>query len=350
MGVSKKVWLDRRSRKLQRSKDTRKKYVKKRGYFNNSKRSSNKDDYDINWGRINKEAPKVFSFIMNPIETISFFCSLITDIKNGSHNNTYFLNSENVVEVTTDALVYIITIIRNIKINRIKQYRFVGNLPNIPSVQDVYIKSGFFNYVKSTKKSAVKDNDVVQIICGTNTDQAVAKEICLFAMDKLQKSKQFTRTLFVTLIELMSNVVHHAYNANNEELMNECWYLYAEYKEEEDCVQIIFVDTGLGIANTVRKNFWESINLKKSSDSTLIASAFNGDFRTETKKRNRGLGLPAIKQFAINGELNNFTVVSGKGSFKISHDSGSINIHKNDYDSNIYGTIYSFQIQNRSVV
>ena len=191
-----------------------------------------------------------------------------------------------------------------------------------------------------------KSSDKVQIVNGKVTDQEVARKMCIFVIEKLKTDKIFTNTLFKTLIELMSNAVHHAYNTNNEELMYPCWYIYAEYVNDNK-VQFIFVDTGLGIANTVRKNFLEKIRLKSNSDSGLIESAFNGEFRTETGKKNRGLGLPAIKDFVLRGNLNDFFVLSGKGSYKLTECNGKNILQKNDYINNILGTVYSFQIEYR---
>ena len=77
----------------------------------------------------------------------------------------------------------------------------------------------------------------------------------------------------------MSNVYFHAYT--NDELMKPVWYMYAEYTN--NCVRFIFVDTGMSIARTVRRNsIYEKVvkKLNIDNDSKLIKSAFDGAFRT----------------------------------------------------------------------
>ena len=54
---------------------------------------------------------------------------------------------------------------------------------------------------------------------------AVAKNICDFVSSRFNKNYKFTIDLYKTLIELMSNTVHHAYDEKG--LMAPCWYLYA---------------------------------------------------------------------------------------------------------------------------
>ncbi|WMJ88881.1 ATP-binding protein [Anaerocolumna sp. MB42-C2] len=345
MGLTRKEWLDNKSKKYN---------IKKRNKKYNPNKTSNNlaktpkianDFYNVNWGFYTKDAPTIFSFIKNTDYTIMYFNDIINEIRNGKFKQTFFIDSANVCLVTTDALVYIIAIIHNIKLNRIKRYSFKGNLPNIERAKKTYLESGFFNYVELTYKELPKSNEKMQIVTGKVTDQSIAKQMCLFVMQKLDENRAFTTTLFKTLIELMSNAVHHAYN-DDDELMFPCWYLYAEHIDNK--VQFIFIDTGLGIANTVRKNFWEIVKLKKNTDSDLIESAFNGEFRTETKQKNRGLGLPAIKNFVVSGKLSNFFVLSGKGICKLYNEGNKNNLTKIENNNRIYGTIYSFEITGRS--
>lgn len=345
MGISNKEWLDKRSRNLQKKRNK----VKDRRYYgtniNNSSRGADiKEDtyYNINWPEYNVKAPQIFSFIKNSQEVISFFDDILTEIKRQRYKQKFFIDSEDVYDVTIDALVYIIAIINNIKLNRTMLYSYAGNLPLSLEAQKAYCESGFFKYVKSKLPEALCPNSKLQIMSGKITDQNTARLLCLFVMEKLHVDRVFINTLFKSLIEMMSNAVHHAYK--DEELMIPCWYVFAEYNG--DSVKFVFVDTGFGIANTVKKKFWEKLGIN-NADSELIYSAFYGGFRTETNLKNRGLGLPALKEYVIDGYFNEFFVLSGQGSLILEKDGAQNKLTKQEYNNKIYGTIYSFEIRAR---
>ena len=135
------------------------------------------------------------------------------------------------------------------------KYSFRGNLPNNNFAAQVYNNSGFMSYVKSKSKRLPASGDKIQIKSGNKTDSIVASEFCTFVMDKLNKTLKDVLPIQKVLIELMSNVYHHAYN--NDDIMQKKWYLYAEHTQAS--VRFVFVDTGSGIAKTVRKNFWEKL-------------------------------------------------------------------------------------------
>lgn len=90
--------------------------------------------------------------------------------------------------------------------------------------------------------------------------------------------------------------------------MHFCMRMTAKLRQKRngnDRIRFIFVDTGFGIANTVKKNFKEKVQQLFGkmlglgiaiNDAQLIQSAFNGDFRTSTNQDNRGNGLVTVKK------------------------------------------------------
>lgn len=342
MGIkSRKIWNDRRSKKLRDKKYGHYKihqYVFDREEI---KEIPNTPIITNNVKEYKAEAPIIFSFIDNTDETAQMFVGLINEITKGTFKRRFFFDSSNVEIVTVDVLVYIIAVMRNMKFNQIKQYIFAGNLPINERAKRVFEESGFYKYVQSKSCQLPPNNEKMQIVSGKKTDSVTASLICHFVMDKLGKNMVYTQFLYKTIIELMSNTVHHAYH-DREELMNPCWYLYAEYNDGK--ISFIFVDTGLGIATTVRKDILERIKLK-ANDADLLESAFAGEFRTETKKHNRGLGLPALKQYVLEKKFSAFSVLSGSGSYKYN---GNINeFEKDSFNNKIYGTIYVFEIEEK---
>ena len=138
----------------------------------------------------------------------------------------------------------------------------------------------------------------------------------------------------------MTNTTQHAYNTRFNSLNS--WYLYAE--SLQDKVRFVFLDTGLGIPTTVKKNFFEKI-LPLSKDCELIKSALKGDYRTQTKQKNRGKGLPQISECFSLGILENVSIYSGCGCCKLTDKNGDYDLI--EYKNKIFGTLFSWEISRK---
>ncbi|WP_313583318.1 ATP-binding protein [Lacrimispora sp.] len=329
-----KLWLDRRSRKLQKLNTRKKKGISKNRIRVPLHAGETKDIYIA-------KAPSDFSFIQNTQETISYFMDILEQMERKRQKQMFFLDVAEVTSVTTDALVYIIALLYNLKRNLLMNYSFKGNLPKEKAAEKVFLESGFLNYVKTKRAVMPKVNDKVQIISGTITDTTVAGQICDFVNSRYDRDYKFTQPLYKTLIELMSNTVHHAYNKNT--ITVHSWYLYAI--DMGSTIQFTFIDTGEGIPNTVKRKFLEKIPFFVK-DSDLIYSAFMGESRTETGLYNRGHGLPALYEKVISGKLKNFYVLSGTGCCKSVMENDTIRLEKIDYEKEIFGSIFQFEIEN----
>ena len=332
-------WLDYHSRKAQKNKKGKKKkshYSKKSHIVQSS--TFGEDN------RITLAPPENFSLLDNPEETMRFFKEFAKEIEKPRKDVLFYVDSSKVNHVTADALIFLIAILENDVTNRNKNYMFAGNYPCNKEANIVYQESGFNDYVRSKKKELPKETNRMRIVGGIKNDPDIARGICDFVISKLGKKRQEIMPLQTILIELMSNVYHHAYDKNS--FMRKKWYLYAEYVDSH--IQCIFVDTGFGIAKTVRKNFMEWIGNTLgvyTKDAALIESAFNGDFRTATKETYRGNGLNSVKNKVIEGPFLGFDVLSGKGHVSISKQSDSYKIQGTNYDTALYGTLYAFTIE-----
>lgn len=327
--IKRKLWLDRRSRRL------KKKRKKKRHIFvQNSTDKENKEYYVA-------RAPKMFSFVDNTEETIKYFMDIKKEIEKRKHNEVFFLDSSDVEQVTTDALIFVLAILYNLKLSVIMNYGFSGNLPKEKRAENVYLESGFMNYVNSKKAGMTKVDNKVQILSGMYTDPDVARKICDFVSSRFHKSYIFTIDLYKTLIELMSNTVHHAYDI--ESLTQPCWYLYAA--DIGNSIRLTFIDTGDGIPKTVKKKWVEKI-IPVKKDSEFIKSALLGESRTETGLYNRGHGLPALYEKVISGKLKKFFLLSGSGCCISVENGDMVQLEKRDYKQDIFGTIFQFEIVN----
>ena len=331
--VVKKKWHDRRCVKL---RDTH----KKKAGMTSSKRRIYAYDSE-NRPPFIATAPTIFSFVKNTEETISYFTDIITQIDQRIFKQHFFIDSSRVEEVTADALIYILAILYNIKLNPLMKYTFKGNLPNNKLAAAVYRDSGFMNYVETKRPVMPRTDDKIQILSGKQMDPETAKLVCEFVMSQFNQPRLFTRDLYKALIELMANTFQHAYTNSKR---SPYWYLYAI--NLGDRIQLTFIDTGEGIPSTVKKKFLERFP-GVITDSGLIHSALRGESRTGTNLSNRGHGLPALYDFCKSGYLQNFYILSGKGCCIARDSNGAIDFEKYDYPNGISGTIFRFEIINK---
>ena len=110
-------------------------------------------------------------------------------------------------------------------------------------------------------------------------------QFCEFVTSKLEKQRCEVMSLYVVFIELMSNVYHHAYG--NNDFMARQWYIYAEHVDNH--IQFVFVDTGMGIAKTVRKNFGEVIQMEVGA--LMVGKIVNHDIKTFKRGDEKGYFL-----------------------------------------------------------
>lgn len=333
--------------KLKMSNWQRKKYKWKIKHVREGNEKKNKKTYySVDKKQISTPnryvAPEIFSLQDNTEETMCFFRKIVDDMNYKIINQSFFIDSSKVVKVTVDALIYLIALMKNAKLSKGLNYRFRGNFPVNEDALKVYQESGFMEFVKSNLTTIPQNSEKFKIITHHLNRPELSKKVCEFAMDKLGMTRVETSDLQRIFIELMSNVVFHAYNDTSG--MKKSWYLYAEHIN--NYIKIVFVDTGLGIAETVRKNQYEKmIRLLGigAKDGVLMKSAFEGKFRTKTEEKHRGNGLKYVRDRAVNGLFRNFKVISGKGQCWIDKKNNlNGKIKERVFNESIWGTIYTF--------
>lgn len=330
--IKQKRWHERRSKKIQKKWYGKNKRIRSYATENNLKVSIKYNSEH----QVVAETPENFSFLQNPEETIEYFDDLISIIQQKKFGQKFYLNSINIKNVTADALIYMIAIVYNIKMNKALKYEFTGNVPVNKAARKVFENSGYLNYFKTNSLVMPKGNEYVRIICGKNVDNNVAQIICDFAIERLGITRLDTKVLYATLIELMSNTAKHAYQ-QEKTMMVPCWYLYAMCADNR--VLIAFIDIGEGIPNTIKKKWTEKIN-PFIKDADLLKVAFTESGRSETGLEYRGRGLPDLLNHVRLKNLRDFFVMSGHGS--CTYDLNDDKLMLKEYERSTHGTIYSF--------
>lgn len=303
-----KEWLKRKQKKRMRQL-TRKKnnhYSIPNGKVKTLK--NKKEPYAL-------EVPKIFSLSENSNETVKFFDKVFDVIKKCEKGNKLFFNLSSVERVTPDAIMYLIAVVNNAKIVQAFRIQCSGSLPRNDEARQLIEKVGFFDYVKVNGKiPKTKDPDRIRIMQGFESSGLTTSIICDFVNEKMDiNSKLATKRLYPLLVEMMTNVKQHAYKDSSSTMIPK-WYVYVENCESD--IQFIFLDSGSGIPNTIRKNWTERLKDFINGDKdepTYIEAALKGAFRTETNQGYRGKGLPEIYNAVTNPQnrLSQMTIISG---------------------------------------
>lgn len=285
-------------------------------------------------------APTNFSIINNAEEVTSFFRDIKSYLSSSRNKtiNMYFRLDE-VQQVTTDAIMYLLALIKNLQKQKLTKHKFSGNAPADKRAKEIFVQSGFYDFVNS-KMPKITNADKITIRTGQSNDSKVLKEICDFIIEKANTTRVHTRFLYKMMAEMMYNTHEHAYETKSAFLKN--WYIYVELSDK--CIKTTFLDTGLGIPSTMRVKLSEKI--LNSPQNELILAALNGENlnRSRTKLPYRNNGLPTIKKYAENKNIYNLHIISNRAVCKINDASGNMTLETYDQRTSIMGTIYYWEV------
>jgi anti-anti-sigma regulatory factor len=260
-------------------------------------------------------APACFDLRNNTEETLKFFNTLNLYT---SRQTKIYLDLSQVQQLSTDVIGYLLS-----RLEPSKQHGYnteiSGNNPKEPKCNELFRKSGFYNYVRHNRNAPLFDKDVYAIESGHKVEPRKAAEIKRFVAERLpEKAAGDLRRLYETVVECMANTNNHAYP---EDRPYKKWWLTALFNSEKHSVQITFLDNGLTIPSTMRRDFHEQIRklfanvtgVGDVKDFRLIESALKGRFRTRTKQRSRGKGLPRIYKSSREDKIKDLLIVSKRG-------------------------------------
>ena len=306
--------------------------AKPNNYIKKAQAPTRKNDIET----ITVTAPQNFSIINNADELSKFFEEITYYLKNHKKNKVVVnFNLGPIEQVTIDAIMYLLAIIKNLQLNDLTRHKFEGNLPKNEPALSKFKESGFLNFVNSNVKKVTANENKIAIRTGQSNDGNILKEICDFVIERAKCTKAETKFLYPLMAEMMYNTHEHAYG--NKSITMKNWYIFVEC--EDNLIKTTFLDTGLGIPSTIKKRLGES--LFKEREDKLLESALNGEFRSKTKLTYRNTGLPTIKDHAMKREILNLHIVSNKAYCYINEDNSVV---RQEIESKVAGTIFYWEV------
>lgn len=281
-------------------------------------------------------APKNFSIVENTDETLKFFDRLIELVEKKVNIE---LDMTKVESLTPGTILYLISLFREWYEDGLK-YKIRGDAPKNEECQELFVKSGFYQYVESEVSKNIKaDKNIFTIKEGNKCEPLLATKFIKHVRDYIgiDGPTKETKSVRTVLIECMTNTHNHA-SGNRQHPAR--WYLMAYNKNNE--VHFTFLDSGVGIPSTIQTNFAEEFlriaPILKGREDKLIKAALDGEFRTSTKEKKRGKGLPKIMSIAQDKIIKESVIISGTGFVNCSSNTTKELKHR------FHGTLLSWKI------
>ena len=355
MNIIKKTSTEYREwKKRNDAKKLRNKTKRKKKKSNNSHAISNKNSTIQPYKTFT--VPQVFSIIENPEQTIKFFNSILEIIekirkmvkqrKTKQSMYLFKIDMKEVKKITGDALMYLLTVIKNTRGKKSLTVNWIGNFPDDKEIREFLQASGYLDYMKTDKRNLIKTNEKIQIRTGKTyvyrDNKDIRKEVVDFTVEKLKKNKKEMLFLFNILTEVITNI-EHAYNIKDDLIFDPSWYIMVE--NNPDRIKYTFMDNGLGIPTTVKKKLFEEILKKFNIDTEYkyIKTALDGSYkRTQTEKRERSTGLPDVYEKLKNKKICNLIIISNSAYY--------CEDNPKDINENLIGTIICWEIEKEKSV
>jgi hypothetical protein len=261
-------------------------------------------------------APKHFSFVEKPEETIKFINKLERLYLN---NSSVFVNLKDITYLDYSAVTILVSVMFSFKTRNIK---FNGNFPQNGDLAKLLINSDFFKYLNKPighklEYALGKENQIF-----TRANKEVNSELGYVVMAEASTTiwgeKRTCKGLQRTLLELMQNTNNHAdINKKGEKH----WWLSVNHDKPNKRVSFIFIDYGVGIFESLKHkpndNKWfgwfEKIKnrLIHGDNSEIFKLLLEGQMHlTVTGQHFRGKGLPGIREVLSRNQISNLRVIS----------------------------------------
>nr|WP_315423194.1 hypothetical protein [uncultured Pedobacter sp.] len=248
--------------------------------------------------------------------------------------NPIHFEIEHIKSLTQDAIAVLIGIISDGDFNKIN---ISGGIPAEPIVRELFIKSGFFNYVRSNITTSGNINLLLHQRSNKQVNTAIAKEACTRGILHTFKKLEIFEPLYDILIECMSNTHNHA-DPKEDGVYD--WWLSTHFDDKTNITYYSFFDLGVGIFESISvKDYKEALrNMGLIKNIDLINDLYKGEIKSRTHLPERGKGLPQIHSYAGHPNIKNLTLITNNVSSNMSKNTNF------ELKFNFSGTFYYWEL------
>lgn len=240
-----------------------------------------------------------------------------------------------VVNITVDALIYLLALIKSIRQIAPTLYAFQGNMPKDDKAKLLVSESGFLDHLQSSNIKMAYNSNKMRIVSGNNVDPDVLRDAIDFIKEGNNITKSNTRVLYNIIGEMMANASRHAYDESKN--YTQKWLLFIEKSSEK--IKFTLLDTGLSIPYTVNKKIFSDMF---KDDCYMVKSALKGELRSKTGLPYRGKGLPEIHNAIIDDNVHNMDIISRKACCRLKN--GADEISSVELKNELMGTLYYWEL------
>lgn len=228
-----------------------------------------------------------------------------------------------------------------------------------PKIRHLLGGLGFFRLLQASYPRHLRAKDKAQLIDDSHyVEYRTEKRTLGIVADKLYNEDLADflgevpdkRRLYAALAEAMNNVVKHAYDDPKYELPN--WWLSAAYDNNSREISILIFDQGVGIPNTLPRNFSDSVqsvrlSMKGEVSDAILIQAAHEIHRTSTRASNRGHGMQRdIRRYGLNTDFEgSYSVTSRRGRYQEIRTNQNANVIMRSYASDLQGTLIEWRLK-----
>ena len=280
----------------------------------------------------NIPAPEEFSLIDNTEATLEYFKLAKSELTKGYPIN---FDISHIKTLTPDAII--------LQIARIKDENFhfnngiLGNAPENPKLKELFLQSGFYQYVKTRGPKPIGKDKLIHKITDNKVEPQIAKEACITGLNHTFGNEEIFDPLFDILIEVMQNTNNHA----GETRGKYDWWLHVYNDPNSQTSKYTFLDLGIGIFESIPvKSFIRKVGsvLGVSSNVDLVKPLFEGKIKSRTARPERGKGIPQVFNESQNNHFKKFYLISNDIKVNLK------NVQITKLNNNFSGTLFNWEL------
>jgi hypothetical protein len=214
-----------------------------------------------------------------------------------------------------------------------------GNSPRDPVAETMFKQSGFFDHVDSHRFGRRDPKQLlVHRITFNKVENLEAKNAGRFASNHVFDDGRRIPPLYEVLIECMANTNNHA-NTSRRGFYD--WWLFGYNDPSAKRTLFTFLDLGVGVFESLpMKSFWRDPlrSMGLTGNLAVLPKLLAGEISSRTLKRERGKGIPRIREHATVGTFSSFVMIANDVYADLRN--GSARYLKDRF----HGTLFAFEL------